>query len=106
VGACSCSAPYLSYVTIMNTLRENKIRYSIYILSAFSILFSNFTAANCNSLIDYETRKLRSSEAYQGKVIVMVNTVSQCGYTPQFESLEELHQRQCRLGKLIESIGP
>ena len=75
------------------------MRYAIFMVSAFAILFSSFTSANCNSLLDYETRKLRSSEtinlcdAYQGKVVVMVNTASQCGYTPQFKSLEQLHQR-------------
>lgn len=83
------------------------MRYSTYILSVFTIMFSSFSAANCNSMLDYETRKLRSSEAinlceaYQGKVIVMVNTASQCGYTPQFKSLEELHQRYKDQGLVV-----
>jgi glutathione peroxidase len=35
---------------------------------------------------------------YQGNVVLMVNVASQCGYTPQYEGLEELHKRYASRG--------
>lgn len=30
---------------------------------------------------------------YKGKVLLIVNTASRCGFTPQYQELEELHKR-------------
>jgi len=34
-----------------------------------------------------------SMEEFKGKKVVVVNTASECGYTPQYEQLQELYER-------------
>ncbi|WP_394128961.1 glutathione peroxidase [Shewanella maritima] len=53
----------------------------------------------CPEYLDVEARKLHSEENVnlceltQGKPVLIVNTASNCGFTPQFEALEAVHQQ-------------
>lgn len=41
---------------------------------------------------------------FAGKVILVVNTASQCGYTPQYDGLEKLHRKYKDKGLVIIGI--
>lgn len=50
-------------------------------------------------VLDHRYRELASKrvvhlgQAYAGKVLLVVNTASKCGFTPQYDGLEALHAR-------------
>jgi glutathione peroxidase len=56
-------------------------------------------AENCAPALDFEKRRLAADEvvnlckAYQGKVVLIVNTASKCAFTGQYEGLEALYRR-------------
>lgn len=63
-----------------------------------ALLFSPFVSANqCPDVLKFMKRKLNSQETvnmcseYKGKTLLIVNTASYCGFTPQFEGLEKLY---------------
>lgn len=56
--------------------------------------FYDFTAVAMNG------REIKMSE-YSGKVVVIVNTASKCGFTPQFAGLEELYKEYKDKGLVI-----
>ena len=44
------------------------------------------------------TDEEQSLKAYEGKVMLIVNTASKCGFTPQYEGLQKLHNSYGELG--------
>ena len=48
------------------------------------------------SFYDFSAKKINGQEVsmneYKGKVLLIVNTASKCGFTPQFKELEELYK--------------
>ncbi len=45
--------------------------------------------------------QMRSMEAYKGKTVIVVNTASKCGLTPQYEGLETLYKKYKDRGLVI-----
>ncbi len=72
---------------------------SLVALLALAIPVGPALASECPAVLQHELPKLRSKDSvdlcqtFQGKALVVVNTASHCGFTPQFKSLEALYQR-------------
>ena len=65
------------------------------------------SAASCPAWLDQDYRKLHSSQkvnicqAFAGKPLLIVNTASHCGYTPQFKGLEAAWQQYKARGLVV-----
>ena len=66
--------------------------------AALLLMTASLTIAADGALLDRDFRRLASDEvvnlkeAYAGKVVLVVNTASKCGNTPQYDALEKLYQ--------------
>ena len=58
---------------------------------------NNFYQFKANSL----RGKVVGMEEFKGKTILVVNTASKCGFTPQFEGLEKLYQKYLQQGFVV-----
>lgn len=59
------------------------------------------------SIYQFEVRDIKNEvvklEDYRGKVLLIVNTASQCGFTPQYKGLESLYEKYQSKG--LEILG-
>lgn len=59
------------------------------------------------NIYDFKAKKMNGQEItmeeYKGKVVVIVNTASKCGFTPQFKELEEIYKEYKEQG--FEILG-
>jgi len=68
-------------------------------LLGFMAVICGGAAAAAPALLDLDYRPLAGkapvnlNKTYGGKVLLVVNTASKCGFTPQYEGLEALQQR-------------
>ena len=63
-------------------------------------------AANCPTLLDHSFQRLQDSAPqslcqYQGKVLLVVNTASFCGFTGQYEALEAVYDKYKDRGLVV-----
>lgn len=75
------------------------------ILGMFMTISATTANAACSELYNHQLTTLQGDKLnlcdYQSKPILVVNTASKCGFTPQFEKLESLYRRNKDKGLLV-----
>jgi len=75
-------------------------------MNTLLILLTMFFTPPAKNVYDFSFKTIDGKEVklskYKGKKILIVNTASKCGYTPQYEDLEKL---QKQYGKNVVLIG-
>jgi glutathione peroxidase len=77
------------------------------VIGTLTVLGLSLASANAAELLDQDFRRLAGDEivnlgdAYSGKVILVVNTASKCGNTPQYDGLESLYQEYTDAGLVV-----
>jgi glutathione peroxidase len=86
----------------------NRISHTLMLATALWLAASTSArAATCPVFLDHDFHKLRSSgtvnicKAFAGKPLLLVNTASHCGFTPQFKGLEALHEKYRDQGLVV-----
>ena len=78
-----------------------------------SLIFTLFvaaglTAAHATSIYDFTMKSIDgqpvSLKSYSGKVVLLVNVASRCGFTPQYTGLEKLYEKYKDRGLVIVGI--
>ena len=79
-------------------LTVNPFRF-VSLAVCLNLLFSSPVWAECAPWLDHEIGKLHSQDTLntctlsEDKTVLIVNTASKCGFTPQFKELQALYER-------------
>jgi glutathione peroxidase len=66
-------------------------------LLSVAILAASFSSAPSISFYDFTVKSIDGTDfplsQFKGKKVMVVNTASECGYTPQYETLERVYKK-------------
>ncbi len=83
-----------------------KTLVSLSMLALLCLPLASQAAETCPELLKHEFKRLPSGKTeslcqYKGKVILVVNTASRCGFTPQFDTLQKIYDEYKAKGFVV-----
>jgi glutathione peroxidase len=101
----------LVFCNFILPMEENMLARSIcaFIVTALAVFVTPAPGiaaeSPCPSILDQKFANLMDEPVslcqFSGKVLLIVNTASECGYTPQYEGLEKLYRRYSDKGFMV-----
>lgn len=75
-------------------------------LALLSLPFAAQAAEACPALLEHAFKRLPSGQSeslcqHKGKVVLVVNTASRCGFTPQFDGLQKIYDEYKARGFVV-----
>jgi len=92
---------------LLSALLTSFASYNLAHAAAPSSTNKQLTSNGCPAALNFSFRQLSNAkrvnlcEEYKGKVVLIVNTASRCGFTPQFAALETLYQNYKARGLVV-----
>lgn len=99
-GTCTFATPTLSALNPF-------IRLALGVLVGALAVGATAVQATCPDYLNHSMRRLHAQDEINlcavsaGKPVLIVNTASHCGFTPQFKGLEAVHQRYKDRGLVV-----
>jgi glutathione peroxidase len=70
---------------------------ALFIGASFAVVSAADPAKKATSVLDFHVKDIEGKDvdlaSYKGKVLLIVNTASQCGLTPQYKDLEAMYEK-------------
>ena len=88
---------YMSAVGNKGGLCDQYEKKNFFILMILSMIFSTKSMSSDKSFHDFSIESISGGDIslsdYKNKVVLLVNTASQCGFTPQYAGLQKIYDR-------------